>query len=105
MKKSFSFCYVPYRSFNLCSKTVTGTVTGEDNLPLSGAIITEKGTNNKSTSDQEGKFNISASGENAVLTISMSGFKSQEIPTSGKTTISITLFSTTPEKHNKLMKL
>lgn len=83
-------------------KTVTGTVTGEDNLPLSGAIITEKGTNNKSTSDQEGKFSISASGENAVLTISMSGFKSQEIPTSGKTTISITLFSTTPEKAQQI---
>ena len=32
----------------------------------------------------------------------MSGFKSQEIPTSGKTTISITLFSTTPEKAQQI---
>ncbi len=83
-------------------KTVTGTVTGEDNFPLSGATITEKGTNNKSTSNQEGKFSITASGENAVLTISMSGFKSQEIPTGGKTTISITLFSVTPEKAQQI---
>ncbi|CDN74643.1 SusC/RagA family TonB-linked outer membrane protein [Elizabethkingia anophelis] len=83
-------------------KTVTGTVTGEDNFPLSGATITEKGTNNKSTSDREGKFSITASGENAILSISMSGFKSQEIPTSGRATISIILSSLTPEKAQQI---
>ncbi|WP_244893060.1 SusC/RagA family TonB-linked outer membrane protein [Elizabethkingia ursingii] len=83
-------------------KTVTGTVTGEDNFPLSGATITEKGTNNKSTSDREGKFSITASGENAILSIAMSGFKSQEIPTSGRTTISIILSSLTPEKAQQI---
>ncbi|PUB26383.1 TonB-linked SusC/RagA family outer membrane protein [Elizabethkingia sp. YR214] len=83
-------------------RTVTGIVTGEDNFPLAGVTITEKGTNNKITSDQEGKFSITASGENVVLTISKSGFKSREIPTDGKITISITLFSVTPEKAQQI---
>ena len=48
-------------------RTVTGTVTNEDNFPLSGVIITEKGTANKSTSGSEGKFSITISEENAIL--------------------------------------
>ena len=65
-------------------RTVTGTVTNEDNFPLSGVIITEKGTANKSTSGSEGKFSITISEENAILSASLKGFRSQEIPTEAK---------------------
>ncbi|MCT3693534.1 SusC/RagA family TonB-linked outer membrane protein [Elizabethkingia anophelis] len=83
-------------------RTVTGTVTNEDNFPLSGVIITEKGTANKSTSGSEGKFSITISEENAILSASLKGFRSQEIPTEGKTVVNITLFSTTPEKAQQI---
>lgn len=82
-------------------RTVTGTVTNEDNFPLSGVIITEKGTANKSTSGSEGKFSITISEENAILS-AFKGFRSQEIPTEGKTVVNITLFSTTPEKAQQI---
>lgn len=83
-------------------RTVTGTVTNEDNFPLSGVIITEKGTANKSTSGWEGKFSITTSSENAILSASLKGFRSQEILTEGKTVVNITLFSTTPEKAQQI---
>lgn len=106
MKKLFFILFCSFISVLIyAQKTVTGTVSGEDNFPLSGVIISEKGTPNKSTSDSEGKFSITTSAENAFLTISLQGFKSREVATGGKTSLNITLFSVNPEKAQQISEV
>ena len=100
----FHFVIFSYRESSLCPEDSYRNCYQRRQFPLSGVIITEKGTANKSTSGSEGKFSITISEENAILSASLKGFRSQEIPTEGKTVVNITLFSTTPEKHSKLTK-
>ncbi|MDE5493478.1 SusC/RagA family TonB-linked outer membrane protein [Elizabethkingia meningoseptica] len=98
MKKLFFILFYSLAGVIIyAQKTVTGIITEENNQPLPKAIITEKGTTNKSISDAEGKFSIVTSKDNSILIISSSGFTSQEIPTEGKTSLTITLLPTTTE--------
>lgn len=79
-------------------KNITGTVknskTGE---VLVGANISEKGTLNGTTSDKDGKFNLSVSSNDAVLLVQFIGYFPQEISTKGKNLIDILLVPKTSE--------
>lgn len=59
-------------------------------MPLMGATVLEKGTNNGVATDFDGNYSIEVP-SNAVLVISMIGFEAQEIPVSGRTSIDIVL--------------
>lgn len=71
-------------------KQVTGTVTDENGEPLAGVNIIEKGTNNGTTSDFSGTYQISVD-ENAILLFSYIGFTSAEERVAGKDIIDIRL--------------
>ena len=43
--------------------TVKGTVTGTDGAPLSGVIVTVKGTGNNATTDSSGNYTLSVGQE------------------------------------------
>ncbi|OPB84459.1 SusC/RagA family TonB-linked outer membrane protein [Elizabethkingia miricola] len=86
-------------------RTITGIITGEDNQPIPKVIITEKGTTNKSPSGSDGKFSITTSKENPVLIFSLSGFRTQEIQTEGKTSVDITLLSSTSEPSKQITEV
>ncbi|PIV16103.1 MAG: hypothetical protein COS42_11720, partial [Flavobacteriales bacterium CG03_land_8_20_14_0_80_35_15] len=61
-------------------KTVTGTVfSAEDNQPLPGASVLEKGTTNGTTTDFDGKFNLQVKSNAKTLVVSYIGFKTQEV--------------------------
>jgi len=61
-------------------KTITGTVlSSEDNLPLPGADIIEKGTNNGTSTDFDGNFSLEVNENATSLVISYIGFKDQEV--------------------------
>jgi TonB-linked SusC/RagA family outer membrane protein len=70
---------------------VTGKVTDENGGSLPGVNIVEKGTANGTTSDQDGKYSINVTDENAILVFSFIGFASQEVVISAQTTINIQL--------------
>ena len=70
---------------------VSGSVTDQFGQPLPGANIIEKGTNNGTQSDFDGKFSLIVSEKNAVLVISYLGFVTQEILISDSTPITIIL--------------
>jgi len=57
---------------------VTGTIMDDQGLPLAGANILEKGTNNGVMTDFDGKFSLAVS-TGAVLQISYVGFETQEV--------------------------
>lgn len=69
---------------------VTGTVTGENNTPLSGVSVQVKGTNKGTTTNAQGIFSINAEPAD-VLVFSYIGYESQEVVVAGKTEINITL--------------
>jgi len=69
---------------------ISGTITDENNQPLPGASIVEKGTTNGVQSDFDGKFSITV-GDNAILVVSYIGFKTNEIPVNGQSVISVSM--------------
>lgn len=66
-------------------RSVTGTISSDDDAPVVGATVLIKGTNNGTQTDASGHFSIMASTGN-VLVISAVGFSTQEkkIGTSGE---------------------
>jgi TonB-linked SusC/RagA family outer membrane protein len=72
------------------NRTVTGTVTAANNTPIPGATITVKSTTQATTTDANGKFSIHAP-ENAVLIVSIIGYKTQNVNTVGTTNLNIKL--------------
>jgi TonB-linked SusC/RagA family outer membrane protein len=72
------------------TKTVTGTVTDQDGLPLPGVNILIKGENSGTQSDFDGNYSINAS-SNQTLVYRYVGFKTQNIRIGDKSLINVQL--------------
>ncbi|MDT0648319.1 TonB-dependent receptor [Zunongwangia sp. F260] len=70
------------------AQTITGTIS-DDQGPLPGVSVIEKGTDNGSVSDFNGNYEINVSNENATLLFSYIGFETQEIPLQGENSIDV----------------
>ncbi len=71
--------------------TVSGSITSaQENLPLPGVNLLEKGTNNGVVSDFDGNYSIIVPG-NTQLVVSYVGYKTQTININGRTTLNISL--------------
>jgi Ca-activated chloride channel family protein len=75
--------------------TIKGTVTGTDGAPLSGVIVTVKGTGNSVTTDSSGDYTLSVGPEARVLIFSLKGIKLLEELIAGRTVINVMM---EPEK-------
>ncbi|WP_242156225.1 SusC/RagA family TonB-linked outer membrane protein [Aestuariivivens sediminis] len=71
--------------------TVTGTITDNNGVPLLGANIIEEGTSNGASTDFDGNYSITLSGDNAVLQITYVGYVTQEIAVNGQSVVNATL--------------
>ncbi len=65
---------------------ITGKVTGENNEPLAGASVQEKGTNNGTFADNNGTFSFTVD-NNATLSISSIGYEALEVKVSGRSVV------------------
>lgn len=83
------------------SKTlVTGKVLSEDeNAPLIGATVTERGTTNGTSTDVEGNFRLEVS-PNATLVVSFIGYIAKEIPVGNASAFSIILSPDLQQLHD-----
>src|SRR5687768_16198452 len=70
------------------SLTVAGEVTA-DGSPLPGVSIFEKGTNNGTTTDAQGKFTLHVASPSALLTFSFIGYRTVVRPVDNQTVINI----------------
>ncbi len=94
MKSIFLICsFLSLFVFAQATKVITGIVYDENNTPIPGVNVIEKGTTNGTVTDFDGTFTISVSDEDAVLIISFIGFLSQEIPVKGKSKINVVLIA------------
>lgn len=72
------------------SFTVTGTVTSaDDNQPLIGVSVQEKGTGNGAMTDVAGRFRLDVASGDAVLLFRYVGYADQEITLQGRSTLSV----------------
>jgi TonB-linked SusC/RagA family outer membrane protein len=75
-------------------KTITGKITStDDGGALPGASIKIKGGTTGTSTDGNGNFTIQVSSSNAVLVISLLGYKTQEITVGDRTTVNLALAS------------
>jgi TonB-linked SusC/RagA family outer membrane protein len=72
-------------------RTVTGTVTSEDQGALPGVNIVVQGTTQGAVTDGNGNYSISISGDDATLVFSFIGYTTQAVPVGNQTTINLTL--------------
>lgn len=71
---------------------ITGTVTSsEDGMALPGVNVTVKGTTIGAITGTDGKYVISAPSNAQALTFSFIGYRTVDVPISGKTKIDVTL--------------
>ncbi len=72
--------------------SVTGTVTSaEDKLPIIGATVLEKGTQNGTLTNTEGWYTLTVASPTAVLVFTYIGLENVELPVAGQTTINVTM--------------
>ena len=83
------FCMIPLWALSQ-NITVKGTVKDGNGESIIGASVLQKGTANGTITDFEGNFNLNVPSQ-STLVISFVGYKTQEIPVAGKTTLNVTL--------------
>ncbi|NER11199.1 iron complex outermembrane recepter protein [Muriicola jejuensis] len=71
-------------------KTVTGTVTDQEGIPLVGVNIVEKGTSKGTTSDFDGNFSITVA-DSATLVFSYIGYVTKEEAVAGRSSFVVVL--------------
>jgi len=72
---------------------VTGKILDDKGDPLGGATITERGTNNSTSTKSDGSFTLTVANENAVLVVSYIGFEEQTVPVRNVRTFLIRMVS------------
>lgn len=88
MKNILIICAI-FMQFPLFAQLIEGKVTDEDNIPLIGVNVSEKGTSNGTASDSEGNFRLQLSTINPKLVFSYIGYRDIEVDVSGQKNIMV----------------
>lgn len=72
-------------------KQISGIVLDTNQEPVPGATIILKGTTTGTVTDVDGKFSMTVPGEDAIITVSFIGYKSQNIPVGNQSSLTITI--------------
>lgn len=75
---------------------VRGSVTDE-NGPVAGVTVTEKGTNNATSTDANGNFSLSVKNSGSVLVFTYIGYRTVEVAVAGRSNIAVTIENTGQE--------
>ena len=73
------------------NKTIQGTVTDVNGMPIPGANIIEKGTNNGTQTDFDGKYTLQNVKVGSVISMSFVGYESKEVTVSSNSIINVTI--------------
>ena len=74
------------------SREIVGKVLDEEAMPLAGAAIVEKGTNNGTVADLDGNYSITTTTASPVLVFSFFGYGDEEIARPLKKSLCICLY-------------
>nr|WP_276904861.1 TonB-dependent receptor plug domain-containing protein [Pedobacter kyonggii] len=90
---SLSFLILLSSTAAFAQITVKGIIYDTDKMPLAGATLQITGTNTKTQSDAEGKYQITAPNGTSRLMVSFVGYESQTVSINNQTLLNITLSS------------
>jgi TonB-linked SusC/RagA family outer membrane protein len=76
------------------SRQITGIVSDEKGVPLSGASVLQKGTTNGTSTDERGSYTLTVTGVSPVLVFSFAGRQSQEMAVGTGANYNVSLSST-----------
>jgi len=76
-------------------RIITGQVMDAKGEPLIGVSILVKGTTDGAITDLDGNYKITTKSNNPIIVYSYIGYKTQEIPLKGQTSINITMMDDT----------
>jgi TonB-linked SusC/RagA family outer membrane protein len=76
---------------SVISIPVSGKVLDEKGLPLPGATILEKGTQNGTVTDVNGNFKLNVANENSVLVVAFVSYRKTEVTVGRQTFVTVTL--------------
>ena len=101
-KNSIGFCYALAILMGLLmsnemaaqkNTAISGIIKDDAGLSMPGVNIVEKGTSNSTSTDFDGKFNLTLTTDNAVLVVSFISFQTQTVSVAGRTSFDIKLRS------------
>lgn len=78
-----------FQSFS--QQTVSGKITDENSIPLTGVSVVIKGTTGGTTTDTEGSFSISVPSSSSVLVVSYQGYVEKEVSIGNNSTLNVQL--------------
>ena len=84
---------IPFSGFAQ-TRTITGKVVDENEVPVPLATVQQKGTSNAVTADDNGNFSISVTGRNVVLAVSSVSFQTHELTVGNQSSYNVVLKST-----------
>ena len=84
-----SLCFL-FSGLLIAQKSVNGTITDQEGVPLPGATIVVLETNDGTTTDFDGNYSISAA-EGTTLEISFVGYETQQVVVGSDSTYSVSL--------------
>ena len=88
------FSFLMMSSWSFAQTTgISGQVKDKSGEPIIGANIKVKGGTIGTTTDANGNFTLSEAPVGSILVVSYTGYNTQEFPTNGRTTVSITIES------------
>mgnify|MGYP003669751314 CR=1 FL=1 len=77
----------------MAQKTITGTVSDTDGMPLPGASVIVDGTSTGAAADFDGRYEITVNSNDAILNFSYLGYVAKKITVGTKTKIDVVLES------------
>jgi TonB-linked SusC/RagA family outer membrane protein len=77
----------------LAAVRITGRVLNEKGEPLKDVTVQEKGTNNGTTTKEDGSYTLEVTNPNATLIFSFVGYAPQEFSIKGKTNVDVRLLA------------
>jgi TonB-linked SusC/RagA family outer membrane protein len=80
--------------------SVSGKVTDDHNVPLTGVTVRIKGTNIGTVTDMNGDFTINAPNENDTLVFTYVGYIDKSVPINGQTNLEVKLSASTTTLNN-----
>ncbi|MGS0527742.1 carboxypeptidase-like regulatory domain-containing protein [Zobellia nedashkovskayae] len=80
LKLLMAFLLLGVTTVSWAQTQISGVVVDEANIPLPGASVLVKGTNNGVVSDFDGNFTISIADSDKLLVVSYIGYETKEIP-------------------------
>ncbi len=75
-------------------RTITGSVTDNNNQPVVGASVIVRGTNFGTITDEQGRYTITIPNDQSTLIVSYVGYETRELNVRGQSTVDISLGST-----------